>query len=137
MKRELEEKLTKAFPSQFVGRNKDIRTSLMGFGCECGNGWYGLISHVCTLIDRLNAPVEWVQIKEKFGGLRMYLRWTGECVDLVHELVFHLLDTAEQQSFRTCEQCGDTKTAKVGNDHGWWRTECDACGEARKAKREW
>lgn len=137
MKKELEDKLAKEFPSQFVGRNKDIRVSLMGFGCECKDGWYELIRHVCELVEVLKAPVEWVQIKEKFGGLRMYLRWAEATHPLIGDVVFHIVDTAESKSYRICEECGDTKTAKVENDHGWWRTECDGCKVIRKAKRTW
>ena len=44
---------------------------------ECGKGWWPLIEKVASAIDSFNAahpdsPVEVSQIKQKFGGLRIY-----------------------------------------------------------------
>ncbi|MBO4889464.1 MAG: hypothetical protein J5574_00615 [Lachnospiraceae bacterium] len=48
------------------------------WGCECSDGWYGIIHDACQAIadayDDVGIPVDFVpaQIKEKFGTLRFY-----------------------------------------------------------------
>ncbi len=46
----------------------------------CGPGWHKLIRETCEKIAALNPPdFQFVQIKEKFGGLRLYAQGnTGE-----------------------------------------------------------
>ena len=66
------------FPELFRGRNRPITQSLMGFGCECGDGWYELLRDLCgdlmTLCgDHAIDVPELIQVKEKFGSLRVYL----------------------------------------------------------------
>ena len=88
----LEDKLTADFPSFFVGRSKPHTESRMAEGCACDDGWYGLIHDFCCLskwtldharhvLSRDGKPVvheaphlEFVQIKEKLGTLRLYYR---------------------------------------------------------------
>ena len=129
MKTELERQLIQQFPEMFQGVKKPLRESLMGFGCECGDGWYGLIEQVCLDIKYLKTPIEWTQIKEKFGGLRMYFRFLGYPKQAEVDEVYKVIDRAEEQSFKICEQCGEV--GKRQTDHYWVRTECDACRERR------
>ena len=58
-----------------------------------------------------------VQIKEKFGGLRVYLALAGtpEMEKAISE--------AEAESFRTCDVCG--KPGKGISIRGWMLTRCD------------
>jgi hypothetical protein len=94
MKSELEEKLFTDFPLLFE-KNADIRTSCMGFGFECGDGWYELLRELC---ERLYPLVEKIvpdefgyscrasQVKEKYGTLRFYMdASTDEMNDLIEE----------------------------------------------------
>lgn len=44
---------------------------------ECGKGWWPMIEKVASAIDSFNVanpenPIEVSQIKQKFGGLRIY-----------------------------------------------------------------
>lgn len=63
-----------------------------------------------------------IQIKEKFGVLRVYL-------DHADERIVALTDTAETLSKTTCEECGAPGQLRSG---GWLKTLCDE--HARPAK---
>ena len=50
---------------------------------ECGKGWWPIIERAASAIDSFNAanpeyPIEVSQIKQKFGGLRIYHSNTPE-----------------------------------------------------------
>ena len=50
MRRELDEALCAKYPQIFKDRNGDPRQTLMCFGFECGDGWYGIIDTLCGLM---------------------------------------------------------------------------------------
>ena len=62
------------------------------------------------------------QIKEKFGGLRVYVNFHIKELD-------ELIDKAEQKSFSVCEKCGSEEnvTTKPNRPYGWILTLCDNC----------
>ena len=67
------------FPPQPV----DPRQNLMCFGFECGDGWFKVLEECFTALRRVRevgiAPkLTLVQVKEKFGGLRVYLAGEDE-----------------------------------------------------------
>lgn len=81
MKEELEQQLEHDFPFMQKSRVKEERNTYKIFGCECGDGWYGLIHELCqSITDRYvkeeilpeNIDLLPIQIKEKFGILRYY-----------------------------------------------------------------
>lgn len=66
------------------------------------------------------------QVKEKFGGLRVYTTFaTDEMDDLIRE--------AEKESEVTCELCGDPGVLRL--DGGWYMTRCDKCAIDRDGNR--
>lgn len=116
MNNQLQDQLIKDFPELFKGSSEPPTKSLMCFGCECGDGWYDLIRNVCEKIKD-ESDVYFLQIKEKFGGLRMYIS-SGS--SKTHSII----DKAEEKSFKICEICG--KPGKTKNE-GWLRTLCEEC----------
>jgi len=126
MSPELEDQLVRKYPELFVGRNKPLTESLMAFGCECGDGWFVLLDQMCACIAQhvATSPPErsyqFVQIKEKYGGLRVY--------DLGHDdTIFGIISLAEAMSYRICELCG--QAAHLTAAGFWVRTLCPACAE--------
>ena len=99
---------------------------------ECGDGWIPLIEEAKTIVSKYNLklkkehlpgePLEFVQIKEKWGGLRLYLNY------YVPE-VSNRIRTLENKSFEICEHCGTNKNVECKNTHGWIMTLCDKCRE--------
>lgn len=126
-------KLFKDHPLFLRGRTHSIRDNLMPFGMECGPGWYPLLKKVfdvaeeeCQRQRRLGVLVEnlpiAVQVKEKFGTLRIYAHGcTNE--------IYAAIEEAEGRSATMCEQCGATSCV---NGNGWLSTICNACREKRK-----
>lgn len=92
-----------------------------------GPGWRNLLmdtqSALAPLIPELgDQPFRIDQVKEKFGGLRIYLAYETEAMTAV-------IDKAEELSLTICEQCGRPGTAEP-NKRGWVKTLCPACREA-------
>ncbi len=113
------------FPKLYRGMGKPLAASLMAFGFECRDGWFGIISELSRRIDELAKAAglsgdeypEAMQVKEKYGGLRFYI---GSATDDI----FAAIDAAEAKSLKTCETCGEPGR-QVGR--GWIVTICEAC----------
>jgi len=95
------------------------------FGIECGKGWYKLIEPILKYVEEYNKDkekenqIEFLQIKEKWGGLRIYTNFgTKE--------LFELIDNAEEESFKTCEFCGSEENVGC-TENGWYSTVCLDC----------
>jgi ribosomal protein L37AE/L43A len=119
MDKEKTSKLFNDFPNLYRGRTEPLTQNLMGFGFSCGDGWFNLIYELSEKVSKLDPECVAVQVKEKFGGLRFY---TGPTLKEVHDLISEY----EKKSFKTCEDCGTTKTVKR-RDGGWIRTQCNKC----------
>lgn len=120
---------------------KDSKGEPIGYGIECGDGWYDIIASLCFkisqherniesrntyLIDQKQEPTiysqfQFTQIKEKFGGLRIY-SYGGD------DYTSGLVAMAESWSFYTCENCGEKGKPVKG---GWILTLCDKCRESK------
>ena len=100
MRVELERELIKKYLQLFQDINKPPTESLMCFGCECGDGWYNLLDETLDKISRVcSKEYRLVQVKEKYGSLRIY--------DISgNEAVWNITDEAEQRSVKICEVCG-------------------------------
>lgn len=94
-----------------------MKTPYELFGYEVGPGWMKIVR---PLVDQANAEGATIlQIKEKFGGLRFYVGGASE------ELL-EAIDRAEEESYKTCEVCGEPGVPRRG---GWIRTLCDGCND--------
>lgn len=138
MKDELQNKLYDKYPELFENRHKSPRESCMAWGIECGDGWYDILSALCFGIaqhERNKAaelkregqngdyqPFKFDQIKEKFGGLRIYH-------DGGDEFVRGMIYMADSLSYMICEACGARGKA---NEKGWISVLCDDCRNKNK-----
>jgi len=124
MNAENERKLYANFP--FYTR-PGWKEGLMVFGFECGDGWFPILWDLSRDIEsilqrgpeELRERFQVVQVKEKYGTLRVYTKWSTEEIE-------DCIDRAEARSAKTCEMCsrpGETTTS----NGGWVRTECDEC----------
>jgi NADH pyrophosphatase NudC (nudix superfamily) len=62
-------------------------------------------------------PFKFDQVKEKYGGLRLYFSGGDEYAE-------GLVSMAEAMSYKICEVCGN---AGKPNKGGWISTLCDSC----------
>lgn len=101
---------------------------------DCGYGWEKLIKKAERIVDLYNYfhpdmefPLDFFQIKEKWGGLCLYLnQYIPEVSNKIHNI--------EGKSYHYCEHCGTNKNVKTKPFHGWYMTLCDDC---RKKEEEW
>jgi hypothetical protein len=138
MNKKLEEKLYRKYPALFEQRRLPVSESAMGWGCQCGDGWYRLIDDICDEI-RLSvkakeAPnIQFTTVKEKFGLLRMYFTPSNE-------VVHRIIDKGGFLSSRICEICGkvSSRVSKVSirTLDGFYKcTLCDKCFK-KKTRRK-
>lgn len=141
MDQELEDKLYAKYPYLFSNKDKGIKSSCMAFGCDCGSGWYDILSSLCWIITQHEENIKWNreyleknnpeklkdepeyfpvkfdQVKEKFGGLRVY--YSGG-----DSYVAGAIAMASEMSYKICEVCGQKGTP---NQKGWVITLCESC----------
>jgi Icc-related predicted phosphoesterase len=90
---------------QLIGQSPwDLEQNPIRFGFECGPGWFPLIEKTLIKLvriarddglDRLRVR----QVKEKFGGLRIYLSGGNDRADAA-------VAAAQLQSLKICDLCG-------------------------------
>ena len=133
----LQQKLYSDFPTMFDNIHKSPMESPMAFGIETGDGWYDIIRSVCWMSkqheDNIRWQTEWKQkeepeykseyfpikfdqIKEKYGGLRIYFSGGDDYIE-------GLISMAEAISYKICEICGNKGEP---NEGGWISTRCEA-----------
>jgi hypothetical protein len=87
---------------------------------ECGSGWFGLIEDMFDAFAKLEleeyAPIG--QIKEKFGGLRVYL---DGCSSKMETVIFKF----ESLSYEVCINCGSIEDVEMVG--AWIRPLCSMC----------
>lgn len=83
-----------------------------------GPGWAELVNEAFDAAERFGVKI--VQVKEKFGELRVYF---GSYPDRIRELEMDLL----LRSGHICETCG--RSGSRTTDNRWILTLCDACKE--------
>ena len=97
---------------------QDILREGREFTLPVGDGWYPIVAKLVREIkevdEELGVQSRVVQIKEKFGALRFYL-------DKPQSAHCEMIARAENESTRTCEDCG--APGKMYND-GWVLTLC-------------
>ncbi len=80
-----------------------------------GNGWSTLINEVFDVLETIKGTVKIVQVKEKFGGLRIY-------TDVLNKELDTVIQKVGRESFTICEECGNSGELRSG---AWHKTLCD------------
>jgi hypothetical protein len=92
----------------------------ISFGC--GEGWEPIVESVLEKLDKMDCEITVAQVKEKFGGLRIYVNnGTDEAFEIINE--------AEKNAAFTCEMCGITEGVEKGSKYtgGWIKNYCKEC----------
>jgi len=118
------------YPKLYEGYYLPMTETCMCWGFECGDGWLKIIdqlsSDITALDEKNGSRTVATQVKEKFGGLRFYIESGSDAI-------FDLIDKAEDESFRTCEFCGEPGGLR---GVGWLSTMCAACWTQTQAKEK-
>lgn len=88
-----------------------------------GGGWAPLIKEIFQFIEKNRVHSKVIQVKEKWGGLRVY-------TDVVHEALDQKIREMEKKSFEICEICGEAGKLREGS---WYRTLCENHAQGRKS----
>lgn len=97
--------------------------NILSCSIECDNGWLDIINYACRHISRRVDNTNYtnfkiVQIKEKFGSLRIYTTSSDDYINGVVAM-------ATSMSMCVCEVCGNKGITRT--DKSWVRTLCDEC----------
>jgi hypothetical protein len=87
-----------------------------------GYGWHEIVRDCLRDMYRVGWRGGLVQVKEKFGGLRVYAVGDG------YGAIWHAIRRAESRAASTCERCGAPGRLR---GRGWLTTSCAACWEKR------
>ncbi len=123
MRKELEQRLVKRWPSWF-NVTGDVRHTPMPFGFQCGDGWFNILWRLCVELEPLVSEIEKetgecfevVQVKHGLGTLHCYVSHHTDSID-------QSIVEAQKESSRTCEICG--QPGKRREVDGWVKTVCD------------
>ncbi len=150
MNKELQEKLYEKYPKLFRQKDLPMTQTAMCWGIDTGDGWYNIVDSLCFCINahirnledqkkykagvetpKAEIPeddistIEFVQVKEKFGCLRVYTTYSDDAIE-------GMVDMASVLSGRTCENCGNP--GKIASYSGWYRPLCPKCAEEHVKK---
>lgn len=81
-----------------------------------GKGWEKLVRRVYNAKEGLGIPVGIIQVKEKYGGLRIY---TDYYVPEIEDVIIQV----GKESLDTCQECGSP--AGLVKNGGWYLTLCE------------
>lgn len=104
-------------------------------GCSVNVYWAPHVKYVLDKLRDLNVTyrgIKVLQIKEKFGSLRIYTQIKSTGATVPEEVLAHIdsmIMQAEKNCANTCVECGSTDGVKVGfraTDSGWLLPLCDA-----------
>ena len=131
MLQELEQRFVERWPTWF-NTEGDIRLTATARGFEHDDGWFDILWRLCADLEPLVAefeqetgiPLEVLQVKEKFGGLRFYVNGRR------NKAMSQRIGAAAQESFHTCEVCGQPGELR---EERWIRTLCDPCQWTRSS----
>ena len=86
---------------------------------QVSDGWLPIIAELQEKLNTL--PLRVVQIKEKFGQLRVYVDWQEKPTLDQSEAFLKAVEIAQYRCSNTCEVCGEP--GKLIHN-GWYSTRC-------------
>ena len=93
-----------------------------------GHGWTDLVVRTLETLDRRGTQYSIAQVKQKFGGLRLYLDF-GDGASW-RDRAF--VEAVEHLCWGVCEECGTTKNVDQRTmRNSWITTLCEGCWNGR------
>lgn len=117
-------RVMKRYPGLFGPGPWTRTTSPMAWGFSCSEGWYPILERLFQDLDCIREEdglhdIQVVQVKEKLGGLRVY-------VQRGNARIHARIKEAANEALVTCERCGGPSGGI--RSHGGWRSNaCDDC----------
>ena len=98
---------------------------------EIAGGWYAIVDrfildlHTYLLKHELSG-CKVVQIKQKMGGLRIYMFYDNVAQQHI-DMIEAMIAKARLEAAKTCEFCGTTDGVSLRSDDGYLTTSCLEC----------
>lgn len=97
---------------------------------DVGKGWEPLVKAAILMVEAAGGKI--VQVKEKFGLLRIYadvIRPNRLSESDSHEDIYNILNSLENISMYICEDCGsrDGVSTRPNKGRSWTLTLCTTC----------
>jgi hypothetical protein len=111
------------YPELFGEPPYDPKETLICFGLEVSPKWLPTLDkgfqQMAEIVKKEKLDdFRITQVKEKFGGLRVYSRYSIDEIDKI-------IERMEEEVEHICEKCGSLE-GKLRTD-GWMRVRCDEC----------
>lgn len=88
-----------------------------------GKGWRSILEDLHQELMGIDPNYQTAQVKEKFGGLRVYL------LSEKNDAVLLAVGKALNKSLTTCENCGEPGSLQIENY--WVKTLCSSCDSVK------
>jgi hypothetical protein len=89
---------------------------------DVGKGWHSLLEQAHAAVQEADPGYQTLQVKEKFGGLRLYINGSKAAQEIVRQY--------ERESYTICEYCG--APGSMTHIGGWYNTLCPEHAERKK-----
>lgn len=146
---EYDQFMVNTFRNQFCERNRSMKETCMCWGFEIGKGWHYILYDLCCKLDYIEKThgigIQWSQIKEKYGSARFYHKFiygnkaiyknkwlsflslfgfkykliSNEETRYVYDIIYALVEKAEEETNRTCEVSGEVYYHPKISFNGW------------------
>lgn len=123
------------YPEIFKRRNNPPTAMANHIGVF--RGWWPLVEKTCEVLEKWRKEVpdiHFVQIKEKFSRLRIYVG--GSFTTEQAELIYSEIEIIANESDTICEFCGTKENVAKDSTGGWLRTICSLCLDKKYGKKE-
>ena len=78
----------------------------LNYGFETPIGWYNILAEFLEQVTAFEGWFKIVQIKEKFGGLRIYIDTEDDIPEQIRAMIEGLISETEFKANRVCHDCG-------------------------------
>lgn len=99
------------------------------YGIGCDDGWFKLLDDFLTEFEscclEINTQPLILQIKEKFGTLRVYFTYTD--IEEIDDRLDEIVEKYTNRSMHTCEFCGIF--GEISNVRNYLKCVCGQCKE--------
>lgn len=99
-----------------------------------GPGWSGLLHQLYDKIEEDNLDVKVEDIKEKYGGLRIYywVEYNPDHNDALYNKFYEFVEELMKKSYKICEECGNL-VESIRSVSGWYKSWCNRCYDEYKS----
>jgi hypothetical protein len=98
-------------------------------GFNLPKGWGPIVEKMCLMLEqaKLDHLIKVCQVKNKFGGLRVYYDSVKEVEPQRYRDVDKVIDLVCRLSFFVCPECATTADVALHVDRGYVYTLCTPC----------